>query len=363
MSNHKSFIDFLVAMLTVYPRRLNAVAAQKFFYYRPLNVLLPIMGCIPKNLFDPDVRSVLGIFSVIKNGGNLLIFPEGRCSVDGSYMGINKATGKLVKKLNVPVVSCHIEGSYICMPFWRKGVRLGRVRVTLANLFDTEDTRLLDVDEINRRIDCRLSGSDTPAPSKPFQVFRAKRLAEGLENIIYYCPVCEKEFTLETQGNTIRCSACGATAEMDRYAMLNPVQGGVLPETLSKWYEKQAAHEMRALSSDMEPVKAEVIVRMPLKPGQGVVPCGNGELQLDPEGWRFDGTILGEDTHLFFPIDSVPAIPFDPKDDFQIYAKGRFYMFTPVDNPQKCAKYAVIGECAYWRFSVDPQMTYEFGIS
>ncbi len=52
--NHQSFLDFLLSMLTIYPRRLNPVTAKKFFLYRPLNRLLPFMGCIPKNLFDPD---------------------------------------------------------------------------------------------------------------------------------------------------------------------------------------------------------------------------------------------------------------------------------------------------------------------
>ena len=61
VSNHVSFMDFLLVMLSLYPRRLNAVAAQKFYFYRPLDKLLPMMGCIPKNLFDPDVRSIIRI--------------------------------------------------------------------------------------------------------------------------------------------------------------------------------------------------------------------------------------------------------------------------------------------------------------
>ena len=357
VSNHSSFMDFLLVMLTFYPRRLNAVAAQKFFLYRPLNKLLPIMGSIPKNLFDPDIRSIIGIKNVLKKGGRILLYPEGRCTNDGVYTGIHKSTGKLVKNLGVPVISCHIEGGYICMPFWRKGIRLGRERVTMAGLFSVEDTKSMSADEINNAIDRRLSGLDTMSYNKPFRTFRSRSLTEGLQNIIYWCPKCGREFMLETKSNNICCKACGNGAVMDRAAKLTPSPGSVVPENVHEWYKQQTQYEMQKLSDGMEPIFERVAVRIPAKePGGGMTTCGNGLLSLSPKGWRYDGELSGETVDMFFPIDTVPAIPFDPDDDFQIYAHGSFYMFTPEDA-RKCVKYAVLGECMYWRFASCVQMT------
>ena len=355
VSNHKSFMDFLLTMLTMYPRRVNAVAAQKFFFYKPLHKFLPVMGCIPKNLFDPDIRSIIGIKSVLKRGDRILLFPEGRCTVHGPYMGIPKTTGALLKGLGVPVVSCNIEGAYNCMPFWRKGFRFGRTKVTLANLFSADDLRSMSADEINAAIDRRLGGLDLPPPKKPFRVFSAKRLAEGLQNIIYYCPKCEGEFSLETKGNEIYCTACGNAASLDAYGKLTPAAGGNVPDSVDEWYKAQAIYEMRSLKEDMD-IKIQVTVKMQSKKeGEGVEPCGSGTLSLDSAGWRYEGELSGEKAELFFPIESVPALPFDPNDDFQIYAEGKFYMFTP-ENAQACAKVATIGECAYWKFGPS-QMT------
>lgn len=360
ISNHVSFMDFLLAMLTVYPRRLNAVAAQKFYLYNPLNKLLPVMGCIPKNLFDPDIRSIIGIKTVLKRGGRILLFPEGRCTVHGSYMGMHKTTGKLIKNLGIPVVSCYIEGSYICMPFWRKNLRFGQEKVTLANLFTIEDTHNMSSDEINAAIDRSLSGinvANPSKPSKPFRTFKSRRLIEGLQNIIYYCPKCGREFTLETKGNNIYCTACGNTAKIDCYAkLIASDKNSVIPANIQDWYRDQCLYEMQFLKEDMEPVRLKVTVRMPLREGRGIEECGRGTLWLDPKGWHYDGGLTGENVNLFFPIDTVPAMPFDPNDNFQIYSDGKFYSFTPEDA-RSCAKYATIGECAYWRFASSVQMT------
>ena len=357
VSNHVSFMDFVIVMLALYPRRLNAVAAHKFFLYKPLDKLLPIMGVIPKKLFDPDIGSIKRIKTVLKRGGRILLFPEGRCSTDGAYVGIHKATGKLIKNLGVPVISCHIEGAYTCMPYWRKGIRLGRERLTIAGLFSQEDTKSLSVDEINSAIDSRLGGFDTSPPARPFRTFRSRKLVEGLHNIFYWCPKCNGEFTLETQGNTIRCSVCGNAAYMDHTARFTPTPGSIAPENVHAWYREQARYEMQFLYDDMEPIGEPVNVRMPsATAGGGMEQCGSGMLLLDAEGWHFDGELSGSPVSLLFPLYTVPAVPFDPVDNFQIYAQGRFYMFTPVD-PQRVAKYAIVGECAYWRFVPHIQMT------
>jgi 1-acyl-sn-glycerol-3-phosphate acyltransferase/ribosomal protein L37AE/L43A len=356
VSNHISFMDFLIVMLSLYPRRVNAITAQKFFFYRPLDKLLPMMGCIPKNLFDPDIRSIIGIKEVVNRGDNILLFPEGRCTVAGDYMGIHKSTGKLIKKLGIPVISCHVEGAYTCMPFWRKGLRFGRERVTIAELFSAEQLKSLTIDEINEALDARLGGLDSSPPKKPLCTFRAKRLAEGLHNVLYWCPSCGREFTLETQGNIIHCTACGTSAEMDKAAKLIPVSGETVPETVQDWYREQSRYEAQQLHEDMEPISVRVDVRMPLKAAEGIDICGNGMLRLSPGGWDYAGTLSGEDVNIHFPIESVPALPFDPGDNFQIYANGHFYAFTPEDK-RLCSKFATIGECVYWRFTPRCQMT------
>jgi len=360
LCNHSSFMDFLIVMLALYPIKVNAITAQKFFLYKPLNKFLPIMGCIPKNLFDPDVRSIIGIKTVLKRGGRILLFPEGRCAYDGVYAGMHKSTGKLIKKLDVPVVSASIDGAYKCMPFWRKGIRNGRVRIIFSNLAEPDELKLLSVDEINTVIDKSLCREFDLPPKKPFRTSGAKQLAEGLQFILYWCPKCNMEFTMETSGCTIKCTACGNSGTLNKDMVLIPNGDSIIPDDIPSWYKAQAKYEAKQLHADMGPISEKVSVLLPSDiPGGGMAVCGLGMIYLDPKGWRYEGTLKNEKVELFFPIDTVPALPIDPNDVFQIYAHGTFYMFSPEDK-QRCIKYSVIGECAYWKFANPVQMTESF---
>ncbi|MDR2572174.1 MAG: 1-acyl-sn-glycerol-3-phosphate acyltransferase [Oscillospiraceae bacterium] len=357
VSNHSSFMDFLIVMLSLYPQRTNAVTAQKFFLYKPLHKLLPMVGCIPKNLFEPDVRPIIGIKSVLKRGDKVLLFPEGRCATDGVYAGMHKSTGKLIKKLGVPVVGCYVEGAYRCMPFWRDGFRTGRTRITISNLLSHDELESLSIDEVNESLDKWLSGNSSPPSKRPLYTFGTRRLAEGLEKILYWCPKCNQEFTMVTKGCIIACTACENEAKLDRYMLFEPTSGSIAPVDIHTWYKEQAHYEARQLHEDMKPLCVRVDVRLPSDiPGRGMVTCGFGTISLDPKGWRYKGELKGEQVDLFFPIDTVPALPIDPNDVFQIYAHGTFYMFA-TENRLECAKYSLIGECAYWKFASNVQMT------
>ncbi|MCL2226898.1 MAG: 1-acyl-sn-glycerol-3-phosphate acyltransferase [Oscillospiraceae bacterium] len=351
VSNHSTMLDFLFAMLPFYPRRINAVATNRYFFKRPLDKILPIMGCIPKSQFDPDIMSIKRVKTVLKRGGCILLFPEGRCSTDGSFAGIHKATGKLVKNLGVPVISCYIDGAYTCLPHWRKGIRLGRVRVTMAELFSAEDTNALTVEELNDAICARLSGEDNPRSGKPTQTFGSRRLAEGLEKILNWCPKCGLQLTMASKGNEFRCTACGNSAMLDKAGKLTPSQGSIVPNSIQDWYSEQTRYITESLGEDMEPIRINVSIHVtPAKVSDGVVQEGNGTLSVEPKGFTFEGELGGEVVDVFFPVETVPAVPFEYDGNFLIYAFGNIYRFMPEDA-RLSVLYSLLAEAAHRRFS------------
>jgi len=290
--------------------------------------------------------------AVLKRGDAILLFPEGRCSSSHAYAGMHKSTGKLIKKFDIPVSTCYIEGAAVCLPHWRKGMRSGRIRLTYKNLFTADELKFLSIDEINTAIDGRLGGlKDTLPIKKPFQTIGSKRLAEGLHMVLYYCPKCKSEFSMTSHGNTIRCNICGNMAEIGRDTNLTPSPGSIVPEKLSLWFRDQVRHEMKSLSEDMAPIIENVKVQTPSPvPGGGMTDSGFGVMKLDPEGWHFDGNLHGETVSLFFPVEAVPAMSYEHCESYQIYYGGDHYVFIPEDV-RKCIKYVILAECMHWKFS------------
>ena len=351
LANHSTMLDFLFVMLPFYPRRINAVATSRYFFSRPLGKLLPVLGCIPKNQFEPDIMSIKRVKSVLKRGGSILLFPEGRCSTDGAFAGIHRATGKLVKNLGVPVISCYIDGAYTCLPHWRKGIRPGRVRVSMSELFSVADTKTMTVDEINDAICVRLRGEDSVRQGKQVRTFSSHRLAEGLEKILYWCPRCGAIDTLVSKGCELRCTSCKNAAALDKTGKLTALSGSIVPESIHRWYSEQAAYISESLDENMEPILEKVDIEVtPAKRGGGEMQTGSGVLKIEPKGWTFDGKLQGKDLSVFFPVESVPAVPFEYAGDFLIYAHGNIYRFLP-DDPRLGAWYSLLGEVAHQRFS------------
>ena len=111
------------------------------------------------------------------------------------------------------------------------------------------------------------------------------------------------------------------------------------------------------LSENMEPIVIPVTVSVSSAKAGGFESSGKGILELSPKGWLYKGEINGEEIERFFPIDTVPAIPFDPNLNFQIYGYGKHHSFSPYENMKACIQYSNIGECAYQMFASEVMIT------
>jgi hypothetical protein len=162
---------------------------------------------------------------------------------------------------------------------------------------------------------------------------------------------------IETKGNDVRCNNCGSTATMNRYAQLTSQSASALPKSIQEWSGLQIENDMKSLTGVNLPITIPVNLEIFSLKTKEIESTGSGELKLDQEGWHFDGLLNGEEAHIFFPIDSVPALPFDPMINFQIYGYGKYHAFKPYNNLKACIKYSNLGECAYQLFASEAMIT------
>ena len=87
----------------------------------------------------------------VRDGANVLVFPEGTRSRDGNVQAFKKGAFVLATQAGVPIVPVAIEGSGRCFPPVGFRIRPGVIRVKLGNPIPTRGPGTDDVEELVRR--------------------------------------------------------------------------------------------------------------------------------------------------------------------------------------------------------------------
>ncbi len=109
--NHLSFADPVVAWGAV-PRNLVAVA-MKELWRTPLVFLLWLLGHIPvdRKSRDSGARVRRAMKRVIDWGGLVLIFPEGKCSRDGTLQAFKSGAADVAFETGTPLIPAAVVGT------------------------------------------------------------------------------------------------------------------------------------------------------------------------------------------------------------------------------------------------------------
>lgn len=116
--NHQSFLDGLFVAVFL----KNKIMKRTYFYAKEKHVKNKLLKFIAdkSNVIVMDLSdlktSLQKLAEVLKNGRNLIIFPEGTRSFNGELGDFKKTFAILSRELNVPVVPVAIEGANKALP-------------------------------------------------------------------------------------------------------------------------------------------------------------------------------------------------------------------------------------------------------
>lgn len=100
---------------------------------------------------NKNIKETLKISAkVLKEGKNLLIFPEGARTRDGELQNFKKSFAILSKELNVPVTLFGIKGAYELMPIGKKFPSKGKMSVEILEVISPEKLSIEEIVEISR---------------------------------------------------------------------------------------------------------------------------------------------------------------------------------------------------------------------
>ena len=342
--NHGSFMDFAYSGTLIRRSRPHYIIARLYFYKKLVGSFLKRIGHFPKSMFAMDIESAKNCVKVLKEDGVLAMMPEARLSTAGRFEDIQEGTYAFLKKSRVPVYTVKVDGSYFAKPKWAKKMRRGAfVESELELLFTKEEVENLPLEEIKARTEERLRYDDFEWIKKhPNVRYKAKDLAEGLENILTTCPKCKEKYTISTSGHDVVCSSCGMKATLDdRYSFINAEPF----ENFADWYEWQKEEIFRSFSEDEGyALTSEVELKLPSTDGKSFLySAGHGVATLTREGLTYVGTIDGEQTTLSFAKKDIYRLLFGAGESFEIYVGQKIHFFLP-KNGQTAVDWYIASE-------------------
>jgi 1-acyl-sn-glycerol-3-phosphate acyltransferase len=228
IANHVTELDFLF-IGKVFKEPLTFVAGEALLRARLLgSILTHLYGVIVKRKGTADARTTMGMLRRLKEGRNVCLFAEGNTTFDGRTDRIPEATGSMIKAVKAGLITCRIEGAFFSMPRWGRGIRRGQTSCRIVNCYTTESLAGLSAMEINTLLRQDLQADAYDDQEKALIPFNGKKIAEGIEHVLYLCPGCGGQGTISGRDDKAVCNACGLTAVYSRtgfFVSRNPFPG------------------------------------------------------------------------------------------------------------------------------------------
>ena len=234
IANHTNFWDPFLLSICI-PGPVHFVTSDTYFRNPVLKFLLRYLGAIPKTKSLSDPQSTRNILSVAKNNGVIGIFAEGRRNWDGTTLPLLYPTAKLVKSLEIPVVSVLFKGACLSMPRWARHSRKGELVMTCSQVFSSDAIKPLSVDEIYAGMTASLSHDEYAWQHSRMIPYKGRKQAERLELFLFLCPECKSTTHMKSHNDMFYCSNCNYTVRYDECGFFKPVSGRLYFDNPREW--------------------------------------------------------------------------------------------------------------------------------
>ena len=331
LCNHASFYDFYYVKKLVGEVNPSFVVNSHVGHTPILKRLREKSGMIPKKLFYPDTAA-LRMIRTLDKGYSVVVFPEGRLSVDGRCYPIVESAARIYKKHGITLVLANISGAYFANPKWRKKFLKSDIYVSVKRVIGSDEVKELPVEELE---DIIVSSISCDASAEPVNRYKAGKKAKGLENILYRCADCGELYTTASDGNDLICTACGARHHLDESYLFTDAA-----KSIPAYYDRIKEAERAGL--DLIELRTEVDTKI-FTEGKRRPRKDHGECTLTKDGF----TYTSESVSFTVPITKLPALAFSCNEEFELYYQKELYYFYPVKERRQTARWALITDLLY----------------
>lgn len=332
---------FFVTPLALFPHRANYISELEGFEafgewtYRQA-------GCLGTRKFVNDLALIKNIQRVINRGGILAYYPEARYANVGTNSVLPQSVGKLAKMLKVPVVVINMHGNYLQSPIWNLTLRREAVQdAVITQVFTAAELENATSAEVTTRLSEYLSYDEYKRQFETKTAITYKKRAEGIEQVLYHCPECGREFCTATENADLFCRSCGARWRMSEYGRMEPYKNGESPAPFSvadsgfafthipAWYEWQRACVEADIERGVYSLEAKVHIES-LPNAVNFIDLGEGTLRHNAAGFTLTFTEYGEHAEKTLAFPPITMLSVHTEYDYR--GKGQCITLSTLDN-------------------------------
>lgn len=219
LANHNSDFDPFLMIITM-RKHFKFVASANIMSGPVGKIIAFLVGPIPRAKGAGADDTVQLIIDNLNAGIDVAMFPEGNKSWDGSTNFISRRTAEIFKMTKCGLVTYRFDGGYLRSPRWARSSRKGKLFGQVVNEYSYDELKDLSTDEIYDIIVRDLNADAYEYQDAHHIRYTGEALAEGIENLTYICPVCQRFDTIHTKGNRFWCD-CGMEGTYDEYGYLH----------------------------------------------------------------------------------------------------------------------------------------------
>jgi len=145
-SNHQTYLDPIWMTLPV-SRQIRYLAWSESFDWPVIGKIIGMLGAWPIQIEKTDPTAIRRSLQMLRNGGAVVIFPEGRrVSPDGKLHRFKNGAARMALEANVPILPITIRGGHRVWPRGYRFPRPGKVELVYhplqhVTLREGEDAR------------------------------------------------------------------------------------------------------------------------------------------------------------------------------------------------------------------------------
>lgn len=299
LSNHGNSLDPL-AIASISPRPIRFMANLEGV--PPLTAAFAdLVGAYGRRKGAPDLAALRRTLALASAGESIGLFPEGDRSWDGATQALRPGVGRLAKRLGLPLVLVRQKGNYLARPRWARTWRRGEWSLSWT-LFGRDELAALSEGLLDAIVDRALRVDDIKEGLAEARGFEGRGLAEGVERLLWHCPVCGKDDDGEGRGTALHgkddlilCHRCHSLWRIDANLRISPLN---VPRTLlaapigdlkdwSDWQRSSLPGLIRGEFPGREGISAAQVT-LSRRRGRVLERLGRGSLRLEGGELRFE---------------------------------------------------------------------------